>query len=274
VSTTAAPPATGTEVAPGYTVLRKVADSGTFVVYEVWSEERHCRCVAKVVAPERRHDGKTRRRLVAEGELLLRLAHPHIVRAYELHEEPETVLILEALPGMTLEYWLSELEQLELGDLVLLGEQVCSAIAYLHEHGVLHLDLKPGNLLCSYGVVRTIDLSLARPPGRGHRGAGTHVYLAPEQALGEMVTAATDAWGIGAVLWEAAAGRRPFERPEDPSAYEQLQRRAEPVGWYREVPPDLEAVIDGCLEPLPAARPSIAEIWAVVDSLRPQEARK
>jgi serine/threonine protein kinase len=188
------------------------------------------------------------------------------VRAYELRRDPRPTLVLEALPGMTLEYWLSDANRLEGGDLVHLAEHVTSAVTYLHTKGVLHLDLKPGNLLCSYGVVRLIDLSLARPPGRGHRGAGTHVYLAPEQALGEEVGPWSDVWGIGVVLWEAAAGRRPFERPADREAYEQLQRRAEPIGTLvDELPAGFAELIDHCLDPLPANRPSVAEVWQVIE---------
>jgi serine/threonine protein kinase len=254
------------ELLPGYTVLRTVNQGGVYDVHEVWSHERHCRCAAKAVTPARLHESRARRRLLREGRLLTRLSHPHIVRAYEVHREPQPVLVLEALPGMTLEYWLSEVEQLAVGDLVHLGEHLCSAITYLHNNGVLHLDLKPGNLLCSFGVVRVIDLSLARPPGKGTRGAGTHIYLAPEQALGEELSAASDAWGIGVVLWEAAAGRPPFERPEDDrDAYEQLRRRAEPVGRFADLPGPLARVIDRCLEPQPEDRPSVAEIWSVID---------
>ena len=118
------------------------------------------------------------------------------------------MLVLEALPGMTLEYWLSEAERLETGDLAHLAEHLCSAVSYLHHHELLHLDLKPGNLLCSYGVVRLIDLSLARPPGLGRRGRGDACLSRPRAGAREgALTPATDVWGIGVVLWESAAGR-------------------------------------------------------------------
>lgn len=271
MTATAAPdrPVVGDELAPGYVVLRTVSAGSLFDVHEVWSEERHCCCAAKVIRPDRVGEAKARRRLIREGELLMRFTHPHIVRAYELREDPEPLLVLEALPGMTVEYLLSEVERLDVDDLAHLGEHLCSAITYLHKNQVLHLDLKPGNLLCSFGLIRVIDLSLARRPGRGHRGAGTHVYLAPEQATGDGVSAASDAWGIGVVLWEAAAGKRAFDRPaDDPDDYEQLRRRAGPIRAEREdVPASLADVIDRCLDPDPAARPRIAEISSVVQGL-------
>lgn len=258
--------ASGGELAPGYTVLRLVNRGRVFDVYEVWSIERHCRCAAKVLRPDTLHETKRRRRLLEEGRLLLGLSHPHIVRGYELRERPQPVLITEALPGKTVSRLLSEKGRLSAPDVARLGEHVCSAISYLHTRGILHLDLKPGNLLASYGIVRVIDLSLARRPGRGHRGAGTHAYLAPEQAVGRFVSAATDVWGIGTVLWEGAAGRPPFRRPQDPDAYEQLERRAEPIGSMRRMPKALAAGIDACLDPEPRGRPTVRQLAELVDS--------
>src|SRR5439155_1630685 len=89
------------------------------------------------------------------------------------------------------------------------GIHVCSAMHYLHRRaGFLHLDLKPSNIVCEQGHAKVIDFSIARRPGRGHKGAGTRQYLAPEQARGDLVTAATDVWGIGVVLFEVATGRK------------------------------------------------------------------
>jgi serine/threonine protein kinase len=257
----------GTEIISGYTVLRHVNRGGMFDVYEVWSSERDCRCAAKAIRPDRVDESKARRRLIAEGRLLLRLTHPNIVRAYELRDTPEPVLILEALPGMTLEYWLGEKGRLPLSDLVVLGEHVCSAVGYLHRRSLLHRDLKPGNLLCSYGIIRVVDFSLARRPGRGRAGAGTHIYLAPEQAQGAALTPATDIWGIGAVLWEAATGRPPFDRdPDDPDRYLQLEQRAEAVKGFRRLPHGLASDIDACLHPDPSARPHLRQLAETLDS--------
>ena len=88
-----------------------------------------------------------------------------------------------------------------------------SALQYLHGRGVLHLDVKPSNVIASAGRAVLIDLSL-----RGRRplpaGLGTWCYLAPEQARGDELTAAADVWGLGTVLFEAATGRPAFEDDE------------------------------------------------------------
>ncbi len=79
---------------------------------------------------------------------------------------------------------------------------------------------------------------------------GTLEYMAPEQARGGYLGPATDVWGIGAVLFEAATGEPPFEA-YDEDRYEQLERRAEPVRWYRRVPATFDDLVAGCLEPEP-----------------------
>ena len=134
------------------------------------------------------------------------------MRAYETLERPHPVVILETLAGDTLEYLIAvhERRRLPLADVAFLGIHLCSAMHYLHRQGLLHLDLKPSNIVSDLGLAKVLDLSIARPPGRVRGGAGTRQYMAPEQARGGPVTANADVSGIGAVLFEATTGRRPF----------------------------------------------------------------
>ena len=165
----------GDRVASGYEVISHLSRGRALDVYDAWSLERDCRCVVKVVRPDRRAP-RVRRRLVQEGELLLELAHPHIVRAYELRRRPRTVLVMETLAGETVEHMIHPApRRLAIADVAHLGLQICSAIGYLHGHGYLHLDVKPSNVIVQSGQARVIDLSLARRPGpvpRGHRHLG------------------------------------------------------------------------------------------------------
>jgi serine/threonine protein kinase len=254
------PIAPGDWLAPGYRVLGLLSRGEAIDVYDVWSEERDCRCVAKSVRPDRACDRRAQRALVREGRLLRRLSHPHIVRCYDVLSRPAPVVILETLTGETLGHVIASGVRLRLDELAVLGLQLCSAIRYLHRSaGVLHLDLKPSNVIAEAGRAKLIDLGIARRPGRGHRGVGTAQYLAPEQARGDLVTEATDVWGIGVVVFEAATGRRPFEA-DDAGGFEQLRRRADSVRRYRRLPSPLAAVIDRCLEPDPARRPRVGEL--------------
>lgn len=236
-------------------------------VYEVWSEERGCLCVVKTLRPDRSADRSARRRLATEGDLLLNLTHPHIVRAYELVRRPSPALVLETLSGATLAYMVkSRTRRLPVRELAVLGVQLSSAVAYVHRHGYLHLDLKPSNVVCEDGLAKLIDLSIARTPGRARKPVGTRPYMAPEQARGGQLTEATDVWGLGGVLYESATGRRPF-KGADEDGCPQLQRRAAGLRTWRRLPPEFGALVDACLEPDPAGRPTIAELMAVLEPL-------
>jgi serine/threonine protein kinase len=243
--------------APGYRVLSHLSRSRVLDAYSVWSDERDCVCVVKVLRPDKRADSAARRRLREEGRLLMRLTHPHIVRAYELRSQPEPLLVLEALTGETLAHLIERrTARLPVPEIAALGLHLCSAIGYLHRQGILHLDLKPSNIVSDLGQAKVIDFSIARPPGRARKPVGTHVYMAPEQERCEPLGEATDVWGIGCVLYEAATGARPLG--ED--------RIVEPIRLRRRVPPALAAAIDGCLASDPAERPTVAELAGAFDA--------
>jgi eukaryotic-like serine/threonine-protein kinase len=258
----------GAALAPGYEVVEHLRRGSRLDVYDVWSEERDCRCVAKALRPDRLHEPRSRKALLGEGRLLTSLAHPHIVRAFEIVPRPQPVVVLETLTGHTLAQLLrGARRRLSLEDVVWLGVHLCSAMHYLHGRGFLHLDLKPSNVISEDGKARVLDLSIARPPGRARKGVGTRIYMAPEQARGGVLSEAADVWGIGVVLFEAATGRRPFSGNGDGPRYPQLERRADPIREHRRVPPAFAAVVDGCLEPDPGRRPALDELPDVLDAL-------
>ena len=263
------PLSAGETLAPGYEIIAHLHRSNNFDVYDVWSEERACRCIAKALCPDLLDDQRTRRRLSREGRLLQRLTHPHIVRAYEILKQPHPVLILETLTGATLAHLIdTSRRRLPLSDVVYLGFHLCSAIHYLHRHGILHLDLKPSNIVSERQLAKLLDLSIARPPGKGIEGIGTANYMAPEQVRGDVLGAAADVWGIGAVLFEAATGEEAFGAyDEDETRYEQLERRAEPIRSYRRVPAAFSAAVGACLAPEPARRPTVEDLTGVLIKL-------
>jgi serine/threonine protein kinase len=274
----------GEEVAPGYEVIAHLRRGKRLDVYDVWSVERACRCVAKTITPDRIGEERARVQLSAESELLLSLTHPNIVRAYEVVESSTgvPVLILETLTGRTVSHIIDDFSDgMELEDVVWLGLHLCSAVAYLHRHGCLHLDVKPDNVISEAGRAKLIDLSISGKEGPSSAGAGTYDYLAPEQARGERVSPATDVWGIGITLYEALTGTVPFEPDDDgdddeegsasdyadasddfdPDSYPQATERAPLVITRREdIPAPFADVVDACLEPDPARRPSVEEL--------------
>ncbi len=262
--------AVGAELAPGYRVLDHLSRARDLDVYDVWSEGRECSCIAKVLRPDRLDDEHVRRHLTHEGRLLLQLSHPHIVRAYELIEKPHPVLVLETLSGATLSWLLHDLRErgrrMPAQDIVYLGLHLSSALGYLHRHNFLHLDVKPSNVVAERTLAKLIDLSVGRPPGplRGH--IGSYPYMSPEQLRCEEASEATDVWGLAMVLYEAAAGDRPFRR-NGRRAYPQLKERAAPLRAVRRLPAPLAGIIEAGLEPVQHDRPKLTEIIATLNTL-------
>jgi serine/threonine protein kinase len=289
-----APPlAPGIRPLPGYEIMGHLARTGWLDLYDAWSEERACRCVIKVLRPDLSDRPRLRDRLLREGRWLGDFTHPHLVRAYETHDVPEPLVVLETLTGETLSHLIHRLRRRPAaGDVALLGLQLCSAVHYLHGRGLLHLDLKPSNVVVDRGHAKVLDLSLARPPGPAPAGIGTFSYLAPEQARGGRLTAAADVWGMGITLYEVACGDVPFDRGEtgnrtygsmtsdgthgatDAAAghgkdrYPQLEASAPPIASRRRLPRTLAAAIDGCLRKDPAARPTVLELASALRAAR------
>jgi eukaryotic-like serine/threonine-protein kinase len=279
--------AAGEMLAPGLTVIEHLSRTRRLDTYEVFSDERACSCVAKTLRPDRRDDERARQALEQEGRLLRELTHPHIVRGYELRLEPQPIVVMETLDGETLAHLVDRHpDGLDPEGVAWLGLHLASALHHLHRHGVLHLDVKPSNVVADAGRAKLIDLSLARPPGRYRPGLGTWCNLSPEQARGDLLGPAADVWGLGTVLFEAATGEPPFDDdagsgswsddtgPSDTwhteeqleAGYPQLER---PAPACTGVPAALAAAIGACLAPDPADRPSVPALGASLVPLAP-----
>ena len=232
---------------PGYRVIDHLSRTRRFDTYEVWSEDRACSCVAKTVREDRSREAHVRQALIDEGERLIGLAHPHIVRGYELIVQPQVALIMETLDGETLAHLIDRTPGgLPADEVAWLGLHLSSAVRYLHIRNLLHLDVKPANVVAEAGRAKLLDLSLARPPGRYEPGVGTWCYQAPEQEAGRELGPPADVWGIGMTLYEAATGDE-VEGIRPPSA---LGRTTD----------EMAAAIDACLEPDPAERPTLDDL--------------
>lgn len=201
-------------------------------------------------------------------------------------EGPPPALILETLTGETLAHLIDTgYRRLPIKEIAHLGLHLCSALHYLHGRGILHLDLKPSNIVSERGLAKILDLSIAHPPGPTRKGAGTTQYMAPEQVRGDDVDASTDVWGVGAVLFETATAEAPFNAEyeetgheedsdltdgtgtDDLEDYEQLTRRADPVRAHRRVPAAFGEIVARCLDPDPEQRPTVAELTSTLRTL-------
>jgi eukaryotic-like serine/threonine-protein kinase len=242
----------GSQVLPGYRVEELLARGGRVDTYDVTSLERDCRAVVKVVRPDRLTEEHVRTAVLTEGALLVGLAHPHLVRGYEVVTAPAPAVVLETLPGATVSALVDD-RRFGVADAALLGRQLASVLGYLHRQGWVHLDVKPDNVVVQEGRSVLIDLGLATRPGRIERSMGTDGYAAPEQDAGGTVSPATDVWGLAATLAECLTGRSPGRRPD-------LSR----------VPARLRPLLRDCLQPDPERRPSLDEVGDRLDAVLAQ----
>ncbi|MBA3524161.1 MAG: serine/threonine protein kinase [Geodermatophilaceae bacterium] len=256
----------GTMLGPRLQVLGLLHEGHRITVYDAWDDGRDCRVVAKALRPDHAGDRQGARQLRSEGRLLAALTHPHVVRHYDTLRTPDPVVVLETLPGHTVDALLDEHERLALPDVLHLGLQLCSAIGYLHRSGWLHLDVKPANVIADGGGrAKLIDLSIARRPGPGVPGLGTRGYLPPEQAVGGVLGPAADVWGIGGLLYECLAGEpaRPVSpgtqtAPGGPGSREAALVPSVPLRRRRRVPLPVASLVDGMLDLDPDRRPDVS----------------
>jgi serine/threonine protein kinase len=257
------------DLPPGLRPLARLSHGRRLDTWEAWDEERLVRVVVKVARPERRHEPAVLDALRREGEIVTSLAHPHLVRGYACHDEPPSV-VLETLRGATLAAVIEE-GTLGLPDVAELGLQLTSVLAHLHHHGWLHLDVKPANVVVDHGRAVLIDLSLAGAPGAGRAGAGTRGYLAPEQARGRDLSAATDVWGLGVTLVEALTDEVPYgdEATWDTRRRWPLVHRPMPTvpEGLDAVPAEVRDLLAACVDLDPAARPRLVDLRDVLSRL-------
>jgi serine/threonine-protein kinase len=224
----------------------------------------------KRLAENLARDEELQRRFTREARLAARLAHPNVVRVFDVGEdEGRPFIAMEYVEGETLAELVARRGRLTAAEAAALGMQMCAGLAAAHAAGLVHRDVKPQNLLLGTdGVLKLGDFGIAA----GHDGTrltlagtvlGTAGYLAPEQARGERVTAAADIYAVGAVLYELLTGEPSrtvgslselgsedgFEPPD-------LAARAP------DAPPELVAIVTACLSFGPEERPSSAAALA------------
>jgi eukaryotic-like serine/threonine-protein kinase len=260
----------GDEIAAGRLAVSLLGGGERYETYLASDERLLSLVVLKVVRPHLVDDPHSLRGLAAEAELLERLRHPVIVRGFGAAlDGPRPYLALEHLEGPRLSTLIRKYGRLELEQLLPLGLQLASAAHYLAGERIVHLDVKPSNIIMS-APARLIDLSIARPLERlAHRAnrIGTDAYMAPEQCEPERlgpITSAADVWGIGATLYHAASGRQPFPATPD-DRFPQLRGSPEPLP--HDLPAPFTELIAECLDPDADARPAAAEIVARLEPL-------
>ena len=267
--------APGDELIPRCQVQSVLGGGLAYEAYACFDERLLASVVVKAVRPHLVEDANTLRTLKRETTILGRLNHPVIVRG--LHADlggPRPYLAMERVPGPRLSSLLRKYGPLSIEQFLPLGMQMASALHYLHENGIVHLDVKPSNIIMD-STPRLIDFSIARgfdDAASLDHVVGTDQYLAPEQADPSgafTVGAASDVWALGVTLIQALTGIRPFAEnrvPESEVAHERWpQLIDEPPTDLSGVPDDIAAIVLRCLERDPDLRPTPAQIFEAFD---------
>ena len=276
----------GALLSPGRSVLKAIGGGSRFEVFLVWDERLFALMVAKVLRPDQAEDERALRELKRESELLDRLAHPVIVRGFDaVLEGPHPHLLIEHLEGPTLRALLKRGGPLPLQQLLPLALHVAAAIHYLEQEEVVHLDVKPDNIVMGVPP-RLIDMSVARTFERARRlsgTVGTDAYMSPEQCDTDsrpgQVGPPADVWGLGATLFHAVAGKVPFPRAKGARESGDLHVRfpqlaQDPGELPGNTPPALAELLLSALRKEPAERPSAAEFATGLEPLVAELPRK
>ena len=259
----------GDEIAPGLSALKLLGGGLRYEAYLAWNERLQYVVVVKVVRPELVDDRRTLEGLTEEVEMLERLSHPVLVRSFGAQlDGPRPHVVLEHLEGPRLSTLLRKYGALPAEQLLPLGLQLAAAVHYMGTAGVVHLDVKPSNIIMG-APARLIDLSVAVTTEEAPRlrsAVGTDSYMSPEQALagkGAPIGPPADIWGIGATLYHGAVGARPFEKGDRDSDVRERrwpQIAAPPKPMPDAVPPAIAEPLMACLAYEPADRPTAVEL--------------
>ena len=268
--------------------LESVVGSGAMgVVYRGVNDANGKPAAIKVVSGEISQRSKVYERFMREAEILKQFRHPNIVRFLAVGRFQGTSYIaMEFIQGETLDKILEKRGPLPWKEVVDLAIQICEALNYAHEHGVVHRDLKPSNLmvndqgrikLTDFGIAKDLDATALTATGRT---LGTAAYMAPEQIRGTpAVSHKTDLYALGILLYQLLVGRVPFEgsSPMILMHNHLNEKPPRPSDKVEEIPVVLDELVVNLMAKDPAARPwdaaavahTLSELMARVDSGRP-----
>ena len=271
--------AEGDPITPELTAIRRLGGGEAYDAYLAFDDITYSPVVVKILRPDQVDNESALRGIRREVDALGRINHPAVVRGLRSVVDGERPhLVLEQLDGPRLSSLVRRHGPLQPQQYLPLAIEVAAALHYFRRVGYVHLDVKPSNIIMG-APAKLIDLSVARPLEVAEAltyPIGTDAYMAPEQCDPPHTGTpgfASDVWGLGATLFEAVAGYKPFDDGE-PEARDAERRFPQLVdGPYvlpEQTPSDVAKVVLACLDPEPANRPLPRE---VAEALEPAMAR-
>jgi serine/threonine-protein kinase len=251
-----------------YRVEARIGQGGMAEVYRGFDPVLNRTVAIKVLLPQFARDAGFVARFRREAQAAARLNQPNIVGVYDTGADGDRqYIVMEFVEGRTLAEFLAGGRRLTPMQSVELTQKIGAALASAHAQGIVHRDIKPGNVMVTRdGTVKVMDFGIARmqtdiTAPQTSSVIGTPTYLSPEQAQGQVVDARSDLYSLGCVLYELLAGRPPFTGDTPVAiAYKQVNETPVPPSAHNaDIPPRLDAVVMKCLAKNPANRYQSAE---------------
>lgn len=241
-----------------YELREQVGEGGMGAVYRGWDRALKRPVAIKRLRSELQANPRERERFIREAELVASLRHPHIVEIHTIiREADDTYLVFEYIPGRTVHELLNDSPGRHFSAARALGvlKEIARAVEHAHGRRVIHRDLKPANVMISdEGWVKVMDFGIARQVADSMMTTtktivGTPTYMAPEQAMGQVVKE-SDVYALGVTLYEMLTGGLPFKGPDE--MRDKMDERFVPASA---LVPDLPPAVDAVLAKALSARP-------------------
>ncbi|MBL8291895.1 MAG: serine/threonine-protein kinase, partial [Bryobacterales bacterium] len=278
----------GTQVAH-YTIVEKLGEGGMGTVYKARDQHLDRFVAIKFLRADKLRDTERKRRFILEAKAASALNHPNIITIYDVSTSGDLDYIaMECVQGHTLAELIRK-RPLSVQDTLKYGVQAADALAAAHGAGILHRDLKPGNVMVTEtGLVKVLDFGLAKliepqapdpsqptqtlradPATEEGQILGTAAYMAPEQVEGKKVDARTDVFAFGILLYEMLTGKRVFERPSRISTLSAVLQEQPPAITDPAIPAELLRVVTRCLRKEPDRRyQTMRDVRNALDEIR------
>jgi serine/threonine protein kinase len=232
-----------------YRVTERIGRGAMGVVYSGRDEQNGRPVAIKVMMTDLEGDKETRERFTREARVTGQMLHRNVINVYEMGEEDGRLyMVMELLDGETLGEYLKRVGRIGLEDALDLMMQVCEGLAVAHAHGIVHRDIKPGNLyVLRHGGLKILDFGVARLANSSMTASGfivgTPDFMSPEQARGREIDQRSDVFSAGAVFYYMLSGRKPFAAPDLPAVLHRVNSEPPPSLTAAECPPGLWAIL-------------------------------
>ncbi|MBI1830197.1 MAG: protein kinase [Planctomycetes bacterium] len=263
-----------------YKLLKKIGQGGMGAVYKAHDEKLDRIVAIKVLAKELSGKESYVKRFEREARVMIKLDHPNVIRCYDFDVDKEKglhYLAIEFVDGGSVENWLKKLGRFSIGDALHIILKTAAGLQHAHEKSLIHRDVKPDNLLMtSDGIIKVADLGLAKDTAedtsltKTGAGAGTPIYMAPEQARDvKHVDARVDIYALGVMLYVFLTGEPPFKgntfveliSAKEKGKFDSIRKHND------EVPQKLDLIVDKMMAKEPKNR--YASCQEVIDEIEP-----